>query len=161
MRKFEKISLDQFIHDTSLSLDEYNFYDLPKRSTKNSAGYDFMVLEDFDLKPNEKKKIYTGIKANFNPDEVLLLIIRSSLGAKYDIRMCNQVGVIDSDYYNNKENEGHIIVTVINCGDKVKSFTKGERFCQGIFTKFLTVDDEKKPEKTRNGGFGSTSEEEK
>ena len=40
--------------------------------------------------------------------EFLGIYIRSSLGFKYNIRMCNQVGIIDADYYNNKDNEGHI-----------------------------------------------------
>lgn len=46
----------------------------------------------------------TGIKSYFDKEEVLLLVVRSSMGFKYNIRLCNQVGVIDADYYNNKEN---------------------------------------------------------
>ena len=47
MRTFEKISLKQFIKDTKLTKKEYELYSIPKRSTKYSAGYDFMALEDF------------------------------------------------------------------------------------------------------------------
>lgn len=53
-------------------------------------------------------KIPTGIKANMENNDVLFLVVRSSMGFKYNVRMCNQVGVIDSDYYNNIDNEGHI-----------------------------------------------------
>ncbi len=158
-RKFEKISLEQFIKDTNLKEDEYNSYDLPKRGTKYSAGYDFSLLNDVTLLPGESKKIPTGIKATMNEDEVLLIIIRSSLGTKFNIRMCNQVGVIDSDYYNNEGNEGHIMVTIKNEGNESRVFKKGERVCQGIFTKFLTVENEEEILNERTGGFGSTSRE--
>ena len=56
-RFFEKISLKQFIEDTNLDETTYNSFNIPKRSTKNSAGYDFEAIEDFTLKPNEIKKI--------------------------------------------------------------------------------------------------------
>ena len=158
-RKFEKISFDQFIKDTNLKEDEYNSYDLPKRGTKYSAGYDFSLLNDVTLLPGESKKIPTGIKATMNEDEVLLIIIRSSLGTKFNIRMCNQIGVIDSDYYNNEGNEGHIMVTIKNEGNESRTFKKGERVCQGIFTKFLTVENEEEILNERTGGFGSTSRE--
>lgn len=158
-RKFEKISLEQFIKDTNLKEDEYNSYDLPKRGTKYSAGYDFSLLNDVTLLPGESKKIPTGIKATMNEDEVLLIIIRSSLGTKFNIRMCNQIGVIDSDYYNNEGNEGHIMVTIKNEGNESRTFKKGERVCQGIFTKFLTVENEEEILNERTGGFGSTSRE--
>lgn len=157
MRKFEKISLEQFKKDTGLTKKEYELYSTPKRSTKYSAGYDFMSLEDFILKPNEIKLIPTGIKADMNEDEVLMIYIRSSLGFKYNIRMCNQTGIIDKDYYNNKDNEGHIFVKIQNEGDKPKEFKQGENIVQGIFTKFLTIDNEDTIEKERSGGFGSTN----
>lgn len=157
MRKFEKISLEQFKKDTGLTQKEYELYSTPKRSTKYSAGYDFMSLEDFILKPNEIKLIPTGIKADMNEDEVLMIYIRSSLGFKYNIRMCNQTGIIDKDYYNNKDNEGHIFVKIQNEGDKPKEFKQGENIVQGIFTKFLTIDNEDTIENERSGGFGSTN----
>ena len=108
MRKFEKSSFEKFSEDIKNDQKLYDNYLLPKRSTINSAGYDFFALEDFSLQPNEIKHISTGVKVKLNHDEVLLLLVRSSMGFKYNIRMCNQVGVIDSDYYNNIDNEGHI-----------------------------------------------------
>ena len=79
MRKFEKISLEQFKQDTGLTEKEYELYHTPKRSTKYSAGYDFMALTDFTINQNEIKLIPTGIKADMNEDEVLMIYIRSSL----------------------------------------------------------------------------------
>jgi len=157
MRKFEKISLERFIKDTGLTEKEYNKYTLPQRSTKYSAGYDFVSLNTFTLEPNEIKLIPTGIKADMNANEVLMIYVRSSLGFKFNIRMCNQTGIIDKDYYNNPDNEGHIFVKLQNQGTKPKEFKQGENIVQGIFLNYLTVDNEEKIEKERVGGVGSTN----
>ena len=109
------------------------------------------------LQPGEIKKIPTGYKAKFMSDEALLLVVRSSMGFKYNVRMCNQVGVIDSDYYNNNSNEGHMWVALMNEGDKDYIIKKGDAYCQGIFIKYLTVGDE--VTSVRTGGIGSTSKE--
>lgn len=158
MRKFEKISLNQFIKDTGLTEKEYNEYKLPQRSTKYSAGYDFSALTNFTINPGEIKLIPTGIKADMNENEVLMIYIRSSLGFKFNIRMCNQTGIIDKDYYNNEDNEGHIFVKLQNEGDKPKEFKQGENIVQGIFLNYLTVDNEEEITKERIGGVGSTNE---
>ena len=98
------------------------------------------MLEDITLKPNEIIKIPTGIKARLMEDEVLLIVVRSSMGFKYNIRLVNQVGVVDSDYYNNESNEGHIFVKLQNEGLETVSFKAGDRFAQGIFMKYLLTD---------------------
>lgn len=157
MRKFEKISFEQFKKDVKDDIELYNSYNIPKRSTKNSAGYDFESLYDFTLKPNEIIKIPTGIKVAMNPDEVLFMIVRSSMGFKYNVRLVNQVGVIDSDYYNNSDNEGHMFIKLHNQGNSDYVVKKGDKICQGIFTKYLTVDDEEQIENERLSGFGSTN----
>ena len=159
MRKFEKISFEQFKKDISDNKKLYETYNLPKRGTKSSAGYDFFALFDYTLKPGEIMKIPTGIKSQFNDDEVLFLIDRSSMGFKWNVRMCNQVGVIDADYYNNSDNEGHIWIKIQNEGDKDYSVKKGEAMIQGIFMKYLMVDDDE-VSTTRMGGIGSTSKKE-
>ncbi|MCM1370547.1 MAG: deoxyuridine 5'-triphosphate nucleotidohydrolase [Clostridium sp.] len=156
-RYFEKISYEQFKKDIKDDVLLYKKYDTPKRSTKKSAGYDFISIIDFTLKQNEIKKIPLGIKANMNDDEVLFLFVRSSQGFKYNIRMCNQVGIIDADYYNNIDNEGHIWVKLQNEGDKDYEVHIGDKICQGIFMKFLTVDNEKEITNIRVGSIGSTN----
>jgi dUTP pyrophosphatase len=154
MRKFEKISLSQLQKDTNnLCLEDIK---LPGRATVNSAGYDFYLLEDITLKPKEIKKIPTGVKVSMNDGEALILIVRSSVGFKHNIRLTNQVGLIDKDYYNNQNNEGHMWFSVQNESDEVKKFKKHDRLIQGIFINFLTVENEKKRKKERIGGLGST-----
>ena len=154
MRKFEKVSREVFERDI---LDgNYDELILPKRGTKYSAGYDFYSPISFTLKPGERKVIPTGVKVCMEENEFLAIYIRSSLGFKWDIRMCNQVGIIDADYYCNEENEGHIFVCLRNEGDKEVNINKGDRFVQGIFTPYLITDDDTATG-DREGGIGSTN----
>jgi dUTP pyrophosphatase len=153
MRCFEKISFEQFKKDVKDDKKLYESYNIPKRQTKYAAGYDFEALEDLVIKPNEIMKIPTGIKANMNGDEVLLLVDRSSQGFKYNVRMCNQVGVIDKDYYNNKDNEGHIWVRLQNEGDKDYIVKKGSGIIQGLFMKYLTIDNEEENNTERKSDY--------
>ena len=127
MRDFEKISFKQFCRDVCFNKNLYDNYKLPIRDSKLTAGYDIFLLEDLEIKPNEIIKLPTGIKSYFQGDEVLLIVIRSSMGFKYNIRLVNQVGVIDADYYNNKNNEGKETI----------NFKAGEAIAQGIFLKYL------------------------
>ena len=154
MRKFEKISKSEFLKDVTDA--NYDDIILPKRSTLNSAGYDFYSVISFTLSPGERRVIPTGIKVSMNSNEFLSIYIRSSLGFKWNIRMCNQVGIIDADYYNNSENEGHIFVCLMNEGNKVLEIKKGDRIVQGIFMPFLITDDDKTTD-IRMGGIGSTN----
>lgn len=154
-RYFEKISFERFSLDVKNDRKLYDEYKLPRRASKNSCGYDFLAMEDYIIHPGEIKKIPTGYKAKFLSDEMLMIIVRSSMGFKYNVRMCNQVGVIESDYYNNISNEGHMWVALQNEGDKDYIINKGDAYAQGIFIKFLTCGDN--PEEKRIGGLGSTN----
>ena len=156
-RYFEKISFNQFKKDISKDKNLYNEYKLPYRSSKNSCGYDFIAINDYVIKSGDILKIPTGYKFKCKDDEFLMIVVRSSMGFKYNVRMCNQVGIIDSDYYNNIDNEGHMWVCLQNEGDKDYIIKKGDSYCQGIFLKYLTCGDI--VEKTRKGGLGSTNKE--
>ena len=155
MRKFEKISEKQYEKDLK-EVCEYSDIELPTRSTKHSAGYDFKSPIEFTLNPGESKKVPTGIKASMNEDEFLAILVRSSMGFKYNIRLCNQVGIVDSDYYNNTDNEGHIFIKIQNEGTESITINKGDRFAQGIFMNYLITDDDMAFGE-RIGGFGSTN----
>jgi len=139
-RGFEKVSRERFLKNFSRKL--YEKLELPKRKTQGAAGYDFYLLEDLSLAPGEVKKVATGVKAKMPLDEVLFLIVRSSVGFKYNVRLVNQVGVIDADYYDNPDNEGEIFYKVQNEGEEVREFKAGESLVQGIFLKYLTVDED-------------------
>lgn len=161
MRKFEVISINQFNKDFKDIDTNYEDIIIPKRSTKFSAGYDFYMPYDLTIKKDEVVLIPTGIKAMLNSDELLGIYIRSSLGFKYNLRMCNQVGIIDSDYYNNTSNEGHIFVKLKNEGDNDIILKKYDRYVQGIIQKYYIVDNEKEIEDIRVGGIGSSGRRDK
>ncbi len=160
-RGFEKISFDQYVKDVGAErheiAEEYLDIKLPRRATKKSAGYDFYSPCSFQLEPGETIKIPTGIKVYMQNNEVLKMYIRSSLGFKYDVVLSNGTGIIDADYYNNKNNEGHIWIKLINHGEKTLEINKGEAIAQGVFSTYLTTDDDKPIEKERTGGIGSTN----
>ena len=153
MRDFEKISFKQFKKDIVDDINLYSEYKLPYRDSDSTAGYDIFLLEELILQPGESKKVPTGIKSFFDKDEVLLLVVRSSMGFKYNLRLCNQIGVIDSDYYNNSDNEGHIWIKIQNEGENVLKFNRGEAIVQGMFFKYLTTNTDSKIDLKRRSDY--------
>ena len=133
---------------------------LPKRKTKYSAGYDIEAAEDVVI-PSFKKGmnpslVKTGIKAYMQDDEALMLYNRSSNPKKKGLILANSVGVVDKDYYENPDNDGHIMFAFYNIKDEDIEIKKGDAIGQGIFQKFLTTDNDVS-QGERTGGFGSTS----
>jgi dUTP pyrophosphatase len=129
---------------------------LPHRATDGSAGYDLSSLEDVTIEPKQIKLIPTGIKVMMPKDEALFVFPRSSLAIKRGLMMSNSVGVIDSDYYGNPDNEGHIMVPLMNMKDESVTIKKGERIAQGIFMPYLKTSDDEAKSSQRKGGFGSS-----
>lgn len=134
---------------------------LPRRKTQFSAGYDLKAAEDVTipgLNGDVRLKpvlVPTGVKAQLEKDQVLILANRSSNALKRNLIVPNGVGVIDADYYNNPNNEGEIMGLFINLNTEDYKIYKGDRIMQGIITSYaVTEDDEAKGK--RNGGFGST-----
>lgn len=99
----------------------------------------------------------TGVKA-YLPDKYFLqLSVRSSCPLKHWLILANGVGIIDSDYYNNPDNEGHIFFQIINMFPYDILLKKGEKIGQGIILPYYLTG-ETGPAAARVGGFGSTSE---
>jgi len=133
-----------------------NNINMPLRGSKYSAGYDFFSNEDIELKPGEKHIFWSDIKAYMLEGELLEIYVRSSIGIKRDLTLCNQTGIIDMDYYSNIKNDGNIGICLKNTSNTLKKIFNGERIAQGIFKKFL-VSDNCNSEQDRNGGIGSTN----
>ena len=132
-------------------------FPMPERKTELSAGYDFCLPEEVTLEPGKLQLVPTGVKAYMQPGEWLGMHIRSSMAVKKRLMLVNNVGIIDADYYNNPDNEGHIMLALLNMGENPVTLPKGERVAQGIFYNYLTADgDEKVSKAVRGGGFGST-----
>ncbi len=131
---------------------------IPVRKTARAAGYDIEAAEDIIIpkyEPGIKPTLIpTGLKAYCEEDECFLLLNRSS-GPKKGFLMANSVGLIDSDYYGNPDNDGHFYFSYFNCSDHDIEVKKGDVIGQVVFTKFLTVENDNATG-DRQGGFGST-----
>ena len=110
------------------------------------------VAKKFDAKV---ALVPTGIKCKIPNGYYLQLSARSSLPLKHWLIVANGVGVIDADYYNNPDNEGHIYFQIINLLPVPIKIQKGECFGQGILTQYF-VGQEEEVTAVREGGFGST-----
>lgn len=143
-------------------------YALPKRSTENSAGYDFYSAEEFvvpsfwgnlwrliTLRQPVPTLVKTNIKAKMRANEALLLFNRSSNPIKYGLVLANGVGLVDSDYYGNKDNDGNICFAFYGFRPFTSKFPSGMKIGQGMFITYLKTDDDRAAGK-REGGFGST-----
>ena len=131
---------------------------LPERSTLNSAGYDFFAIEDIIFNPKTITRVFTGIKCELMPNQVLLLANRSSNPSKKSLVLLNGIGVIDADYYGNMDNDGEIAFEFYNMSNNLVKIKKGEKLGQGIILHFDKTEDDyvSNPYKIRQGGFGST-----
>ena len=167
-RYLEKISLNEF----SKSVRKYNgdkFSDIeikemydnlpsPCRSTLHAGGYDFYAPYDFVLKPGETIIVPTGFRVHMNNDEIFNLFVRGGTGFKYNVRLSNQVGIIDADYFGNETNEGHMFVSFTNHGSKSwENRGLESKMAQGIFMPYYTTCDDNCLNNIRKSGFGSTN----
>lgn len=165
VRGFEKIKPSQWGKDAGdwYGFDQeqcvigYEDIKLPQRATSLSAGYDIFSPFNITIRPGNEVKLPTSIKSYMQPGEVLLAFPRSSLGFKYRLKLNNTIGVIDADYFNNQDNEGHIWVKMTNEGNKDIEIRKGDAIGQFIFMPFLLVDGDNFKGNERKGGIGSTN----
>jgi dUTP pyrophosphatase len=132
---------------------------LPQRKTGMSAGYDIEAAVECVLLPHQVTLVETGLKVYMQPDEYLGIHVRSGFSIKKQVTCINNQGIIDADYYNNRENEGHIMLALVNHSDEKVAVSKGMRIAQGIFYRYLIVDGDKVGQgQMRHGGIGSTGE---
>ena len=135
------------LHDSILM--NINPLDIDKTYTLSEAA-------EIIKKANAKVTLVpTGVKCRLDPGTYLELSVRSSCPLKYWLILANGVGIIDSDYYNNPDNEGEIFFQIINLSPFPVYLQKGDRIGQGIIHKYITTEDDAAVGK-RIGGTGST-----
>lgn len=127
---------------------------LPVRQTEHSIAYDFYSPVDCTIEPMKSAMIWTDVKVFFQPDEALLINVRSSMG-KQPIMIANTQGWIEADYFSNPDNDGNIGFRLFNLGDTPYQIKQGDRIGQGMFINYLVADNGN-TEVKRVGGFGST-----
>lgn len=155
--------------------------ELPIRTTRTSAGFDFEAAQDIVVPPLWKMilqssresynrddtritdrlrptKVPTGIKSYMGEDEALFLYSRSSNSWRRFLLLADGVGVVDSDFYESEKEDGAIFFQFINFGLFAQVIKKGDRIGQGVFKKYLDADEGKarKSYAKRRGGSGTT-----
>lgn len=170
MIKFHKVSYDEFKkaykrNINSMATDKeiddiYNNIKLPTRATASSAGYDFYAPFDFHIGANafhaacdDSIIIPSGISVELDSDKYLMLVPRSGLGFKNGVELLNTVGIIDADYYNSSDNEGHIMFKLN--AKRAVDIMSGKAYAQGIINRYYTSNDDN-ADGVRKGGMGST-----
>ncbi len=133
---------------------------MPVRKTKYSAGYDVEAAEDTVIPTfklgTKPVLVKTGLKAYCQNDEYIKLVNRSSNPGKKGLVLANSIGVVDADYYNNPDNDGHFMFAYYNFFKEDVIIHKGDVIGQVIFEKYLITDDDNASGE-RKGGFGSTN----
>ena len=162
-----------------------NIFELPKRGTSKSAGYDIYVIHpkvfEFLMNTNMQARtlddvwkavveanekvvkcnkngvivLPTALKAYMQDDEFLLTTVRSGSGIKNGIQQANPPSVIDADYFENKDNDGHIYFAIRN--NELRFDKPVMRIAQGVFMKYLIADNDN-AKNIRIGGIGSTGD---
>ena len=128
---------DLILHTTDISWDIENVSKITKQTK---------------LKPT---LVPTGVKAYIPKGQYLQLSVRSSCPLKNWLILANGVGIIDADYYNNPDNEGHIYFQIINLFPEDIVLRKGDKIGQGVFLNYIRTADDTVIDQ-RAGGFGST-----
>ena len=151
---------------TQLQLNKYKAKDtfdaILKIMDKESSDQvrDYWTLDEVAADTKNLKArptlVPTGMKCKLDPGTYLELSVRSSSPLKYWLILANGVGIIDADYYNNPDNEGHIYFQLINLSPFPIKIQKGEAIGQGIIHQYGITEDDN-AWKERLGGFGSTT----
>lgn len=149
---------------------------LPIRKTTHSVAYDLETPEEVTV-PSIWKTVFsnfskwlkgddnydeikptmikTGIKAYFNEDEALFLLNRSSNPGKRGLVLANSVGLIESDYYGNEDNDGNLIFAYYNFFPVDVTLKQFDTIGQAYFQQYLKADNDNATG-IRTGGFGLT-----
>ena len=124
---------------------------LPKRQTIASAGYDLEAAEDCVIPSIWRLNFVRIFRLIRNGHEL------NERDYEYADQILQPIMVHTGvKAYNNPNNEGELMVQMINYGVRPIHIKKGERVAQVIFMKYLRTDDDAPVSRQRIGGFGST-----
>lgn len=129
---------------------------MPTYMTEKAVGCDCFACFDVTIEPGEIKIVPTGVKASFDGDnEGLFPFVRSSIPKKKGLLLANGVGVIESDYYGNEDNDGNIGFMFYNIADEPVTVKRFERIGQLVIMPIYRFDNAYYADNTR-GASGST-----
>lgn len=119
----------------------------------NESGY-YKEPDGVYLMPQSKVHLHTGIRMEIPDGYCGLLMNRSSLSNDEDLTICDNVGLIDSDY------RGEVTLWMYNNSDEIKFIPNHSRICQIVLVRHLTSPMEEIKELSYtvrgSGGYGST-----
>ena len=125
---------------------------LPEYATENDAGFDLFSLEDYQLKPGERKVFGIGLAAEIPVGFFVIIKPKSGLAVKGGIDVL--AGVIDSGY------RGEWGVVLVNLSNQPYQFHKGDKIAQGVLLPVANADikkvDSLSDSERGAGAFGST-----
>ena len=126
----------------------------PQYQSASAAGMDLCCTESFELKPMERRGVLTGVKIALPDGYEAQVRPRSGLALKHGISMVNSPGTIDSDY------RGEIRAILINLGQEVVRFDRGDRVAQLVIAPVTRAEwnfvDELNATERGSKGFGSS-----
>jgi len=125
--------------------------DIPSYGHPGDAGFDVRSLEDYILKPGERKIFMNGFALELPTGYGAFMMDKSST-SKIGIKTLG--GVFDAGY------RGEYNVNIINLSDEPFVITKGQKIAQLVILPVLTAQFEKVSELSDSsrgeGAFGST-----
>ena len=119
----------------------------------NESGY-YKEPDGVYLMPQSKVHLHTGVRMEIPKGYCGLLMNRSSLSNEDDLTICDNVGLIDSDY------RGEVTLWMYNNSDEIKFIPNHSRICQIVLVRHLTSPMEEVDALSYtvrgSGGYGST-----
>ncbi len=124
---------------------------IPSYAHKGDAGLDLFSIEDFVLKPGERKLVSTGISTELEEGYVALIWDKSGIAAK---GIKTMGGVIDCHY------RGEYKVVMLNTSSQDYEIKKGQKIAQLLIQPIIDAEIKEVSELSEtergSGAFGST-----
>ena len=145
----------------AISFDTSNIYSVSSSDANlvlkgSMERFYFQLPENTTLKSKEFRIIKSGLKWQVAEDEFILISLFTQDNGY--LKLANGVGIVDSDYFDNPDNEGEIGFPLLNTGYIPIDLSRGKILGVGIVVKYFTIDNDIAAGK-RVGGFGSTDKE--
>lgn len=125
---------------------------IPKYAHPGDVGMDMFSLEDYDLKPGERKIFFCGFALEFESGFAAIVKDKGSLPKNAGLHTMG--GVFDAGY------RGEYNVNLINLGQEIYHISKGDKIAQLVIYPVIIADLEEVKELTDSsrgeGRFGST-----
>ncbi len=126
----------------------------PSYANQFAAGLDIRSNEQVYIYPGEIVDLETLLAVEIPTGHFGMVVARSGLSYKHQIKLINDVGIIDEDY------RGDIGIRLINEGNEPYLIEVGDRIAQMIIIPYIQVDleyvDELSETERGAGGFGHT-----